>query len=188
MPLVVLLALLFTTVTGQALSKIDKQRGVAMLRQMRQNIEKYYYDPTYRGIDLAGKFKAAEEQIEKATSLNEVYTILTDTVRSLDDSHTYFIPPGRNATVAYGWSMAPIGDDAYVVGVTPGSDAAAKGIERGDQVIGLNRFQPNRQNDRPLRIALARPRHDDLLRHVRDGGRRSDVGRRQPRKSGRQTG
>lgn len=148
MALVALLALLFTTAAAdqQALSKIDKQRGVAMLRQMRENIEKYYYDPTYRGIDLAGKFKAAEEQIEKAASLNEVYAILTDTVRSLDDSHTYFIPPGRNATVAYGWSMAPIGDDAYVVGVTPGSDAAAKGIERGDQVIALNRFQPSRQN------------------------------------------
>lgn len=157
MPLVALLAALFASVVSQhptspealsrqTLSKIDRQRGLAMLRQMHENIEKYYYDPTYHGVDLAAKYKTAEDLLEKATTLNEVYTILTDAVRVLNDSHTYFIPPGRNATVAYGWRMAPIGDDAYIVSVTPGSDAAAKGLERGDQVTGLNRFQPNRQN------------------------------------------
>jgi carboxyl-terminal processing protease len=136
-------------VTGQAappLTSMDRQRGLAMLRQFRDDIQKHYYDANFKGIDIPARFAQAEETMKKATSLNEVFAIITDAASALDDSHTYFVPPGRNADVLYGWRMAAIGCDAYVVWVDPSSDAAKKGLERGDRVLALNRFQPTRAN------------------------------------------
>ena len=78
------------------LSKNDRDISRTMLRQIREDLERHYDDPTFHGIDL--------------------------------------------------WSMSMIGDQALVADVAAGSDAAAKGIERGDRVLSLNRFQPARDN------------------------------------------
>ena len=55
---------------------------------------------------MAAKFSTAEQLIAKATTLNEMYAVLTDAVTALDDSHTVFLPPSRAARVDYGWRMA----------------------------------------------------------------------------------
>lgn len=117
-----------------------------MLRQVREDIEKNYFDPAFKGIDMAAKFSTAEQLIAKATTLNEMYAVLTDAVTALDDSHTVFLPPSRAARVDYGWRMAMVGDAPLVVSVTEGSDAAAKGMAPGDRVVSLNRFTPDRTN------------------------------------------
>jgi len=128
------------------LSKIDRQRGLEMLKQIHADIEKNYYDPTFKGVDLAGKYKATVDVITGATNLNQVFAALTDYVTSLDDSHTTFLPPSRRARIDYGWRMAMVGDTPLIVSVTKDSDAAAKGIEPGDQVMALNRYEPDRHN------------------------------------------
>jgi C-terminal processing protease CtpA/Prc len=128
------------------LSKIDRQRGLEMLKQVYADIDRNYYDPSFKGVDLAGKYKATSEIIANATNLNQLFAALTDFVTSLDDSHTTFLPPGRRARIDYGWRMAMVGDTPLIVSVTKDSDAAAKGIEPGDEVTALNRYQPDRHN------------------------------------------
>lgn len=163
----VVLFVLAAVVAAQAppISRIDRQRTQQMLRQIREDIEKHYYDATFRGVDLAQTFQNATAALETAPTLNDAYAVLTDTVARLDDSHTVFFPPGRNLTVEYGWRMAMVGDLPLIVGVTAGSDAEAKGLEPGDQVLALNRFTPERATLYEMRryFRLIRPQ---ALQHV----------------------
>jgi C-terminal processing protease CtpA/Prc len=134
------------------LSTMDRQRGQLMLRHLKEDIEKHYYDPGFRGVDLKKAYAAAEEKVRSATTLNDVYAILTDFAGQLNDSHTVFFPPERRARVQYGWRMKLIGDAAIIDEVTPGSDAAQKGVAIGDRVVALNRFQPDRTNLRQINL------------------------------------
>ncbi len=128
------------------LSKSDREVSRTMLRQIKEDLERYYYDPMFRGIDLRARFADAESRLEKAASASEATAILTDIVMQLDDSHTTFFPPSRASRTDYGWSMAMVGDQPLVISVSSGSDAAAKGLVAGDRVLSLNRFEPNRDN------------------------------------------
>jgi hypothetical protein len=84
------------------LSKNDRDISRTMLRQIREDLERYYYDPTFHGIDLNARFAEAETRIDKAANASEATAILTDIVMQLDDSHTMFYPPRRSASVDYG--------------------------------------------------------------------------------------
>jgi hypothetical protein len=48
--------------------------------------------------------------------------------------------------VDYGWEMGMVGNVPLVLRVDAASDAAVKGLSPGDQVLTLNRFQPDRAN------------------------------------------
>src|SRR5262249_17532906 len=126
------------------LSKNDRDVTTAMLRQIKEDLQKHYYDPTFRGIDIEGQFADAEARIRSATDIGEVMALLVDPLWRLGDSHTTFFPPKRSLRVEYGWEMAMVGDAPLVLHVDAGSDAAAKGLAPGDRVLALNRFQPDR--------------------------------------------
>jgi C-terminal processing protease CtpA/Prc len=128
------------------LSKNDRDISRTMLRQIREDLDRYYYDPTFHGIDLKARFADAETRLDVAANASDATAILTDVVMQLNDSHTMFYPPRRSASVEYGWSMSMIGDQPLVVDVAADSDAAAKGLAPGDRVLALNRFQPARDN------------------------------------------
>lgn len=64
----------------------------------------------------------------------------------LEDSHTFFLPPQRPYTHDYGFQLQMIGNRCYVSRVRPGSDAEAKGVRPGDEVLGLNGYRPIRDN------------------------------------------
>jgi carboxyl-terminal processing protease len=129
-----------------ALSKNDREIARTMLRQIREDLERHYYDPTFHGIDLKARFADAEARLDSVASASDATAILTDVVMQLNDSHTTFNPPRRSASVDYGWSMAMVGDQPLIVDVAEGSDAAAKGLAPGDRVLSLNRFAPTRAN------------------------------------------
>jgi carboxyl-terminal processing protease len=131
---------------AQALSNFDRDRGLIMLETIKNDIKKNYYDPTFHGMDLDTRFKAAEQQIKKATSIGQVFGIIAQAVIELNDSHTTFIPPQRSSRTEYGWQMQMIGDACYVISVKPGSDAEAKGLKVGDKIHTLDGFQPVREN------------------------------------------
>ena len=76
-----------------------------MLGQIKNDIKKNYYDPTFHGMDLEARFKTAEEKINQATSVGQVFGIIAQAVIELNDSHTIFIPPPRAARTEYGWQM-----------------------------------------------------------------------------------
>lgn len=126
--------------------KRDRNRGLVMLHHVRDIVKEDYYDPNYHGIDLAARFKQAEEKMKEAASLSHVLGIVAQTLVELNDSHTFFVPPPRPVDVDYGWKMQIIGENCYVVSVKAGSDAEARGLKPGDLVLSVDGFKPNRQS------------------------------------------
>jgi len=117
-----------------------------MLRQIRDDVAKHYYDPAFHGLDLGARYRDAELRLKTATGFNDGISTLADFLTKFDDSHTTFVPPNRRVRVDYGWEMAMVGDRPLIVSVDAASDAAAKGLAPGDRVLLLNTFEPTRQN------------------------------------------
>jgi len=145
-----LLVLLSQPVLSQdppnALSSQDRTRGHRMLRQVREQLEKDYYDSTYHGVDLERAFAEADSVISVAASLPQVMGAVAQFLGNLRDSHTTFDPPGYRVRARYGWSAQAIGDDCFVVSVDPKSDAAKRGLEVGDRVIAVDGIRLARAN------------------------------------------
>ena len=124
----------------------DKDLGRSILSQIKDDLKKHYYDPNFHGMDLDTRFKTADEKIKQATTLGQIFGTIAQVLVDLDDSHTSFLPPGRVNRTEYGWYMQMVGDKCYVNAVKPGSDAEAKGLRPGDQVLSIDGIEPNRQN------------------------------------------
>lgn len=119
----------------------DRKQGSIILGAIKEDLRKNYYDPNFRGVDVEGLFKQADEKIKEAKSTNEIFGIIAQLLIGFNDSHTFFVPPRRAARIEHGWQMQMIGDKCYVTAVQPGSDAEAKGLAPGDRVIGLEGFK-----------------------------------------------
>ena len=128
------------------ISSSDRDRGIIMLKAVRDDIRKNYYDPAFRGIDLDARTKLAEEKIKQAKSNGEMFGIIAQMLLEFNDSHTIFLPPPRTARIEYGWQMQTFGDDCFVIAVKPKSDAEAKGLKPGDKVLKIDGIAPNRSN------------------------------------------
>jgi carboxyl-terminal processing protease len=133
------------SLSAQSFDRIERERALRMLDNVKDQLKKNYYDPSIRGMDVEARFKAAEEKLKQATSLGQAFGIIAQTLLDLNDSHTFFSPPSRAVSVEYGWEMQAIGDRCYVVAVKPGSDAEAKGIKPGDLVVSVDGFKPTRK-------------------------------------------
>src|SRR6185503_14130399 len=81
---------------AQTLSATDRDRGHVMLKSIKNEIKKNYYDPTFRGIDLEARFKAADEKVDAAKSIGQVFGIVAQVLLDFEDSHLFFIPPQRS--------------------------------------------------------------------------------------------
>ena len=189
-----LIALVVSVVDLQqaGLSRIEQQRVRQMLVSIKNEIRKNYYDPAFRGMDIEQHFKAAEAKLEEATSLGHGMAIIAQSLLDFDDSHLFFFPPNRTATVDYGWVMQMVGNDCYLVAVRPGSDAEKKGLSKGTRVLAIEGFKPTRQtlwkmeyhlyslSPRPaLRVAVQAPgqapRELDVLAKVTQAKRVIDL-------------
>jgi len=120
--------------------------GRTILGSVQSDIKKNYYDPTFHGIDIDAHFKAADEKIKQANSLNEILGIIAAAVMDFNDSHTYFLPPRRATRVEHGWAVKMIGEKAFIVAVQPGSDAESEGLQPGDRVISIEGIAVTRKN------------------------------------------
>ncbi len=129
----------------KGVSGFDRDRWASELQTIKDDIKKNYYDPTFRGVDLDAHFKQAEERMKQAQSLGQLMGIIAQALIEFDDSHLFFVPPGRAARYDYGWRMQMIGDRCFITAVKPGSDAEAKGLRPGDEVNSLDGFRPTRQ-------------------------------------------
>jgi C-terminal processing protease CtpA/Prc len=162
--------------SAQSLS-YNREMGRTMLRVVQNDIKKNYYDPSFHGIDLDANFKAADEKIKQASSLNEVLGIIAATVMDLNDSHTYFLPPRRATRVQHGWEVRMIGDKAFIIAVQPGSDAEARGLQPGDRVISLEGVAVTRKNMPSLQYIfyLLAPRTAMKLQVEKPNGQRREL-------------
>jgi len=123
----------------------DRSHALTMLRDVRQAIEKNYFDAGLKGIDLGALANTAKTRIEKASSIGETLAALAQFALELDDSHTFFLPPWQTAIVDYGWTMGMVGDACYIIDVKADSDAARQGVTRGDRVKSVNGLEPTRE-------------------------------------------
>lgn len=121
----------------------DRQRGLAMLREVRGLLERHYRDPTFGGRTLDVRFAEAAAAMNAAQSERETYAVVARTLDALDDSHTFFLPPGEGAA-DFGWTPRMIGDRCFVVEVKAGSDAARQGLAVGDEILALEGARPER--------------------------------------------
>jgi carboxyl-terminal processing protease len=145
-PLYLSFVFLISTIAGAQSLSYNREMGRTILGVIQNDIKKNYYDPSFHGMDLEARFKAADEKIKQASTLNEVLGIIAGTVMDLNDSHTYFVPPRRATRVEHGWEVRMIGDKAFVIAVQPGSDAEAKGLHPGDRIISMEGVAVTRKN------------------------------------------
>lgn len=125
-------------VEAQKISKLEIEQGRNMLRNVKSEFVKNYYDPKFHGMEIEERFKLADEKMKNAESNGQLFGIIAQVLLELNDSHTAFIPPMRASRVEYGWQMKAVGSDCYVSAVKPGSDAEAKGLKVGDKLLSID--------------------------------------------------
>lgn len=130
---------------GQTLD-FERGRYKSILTKIKEDVQKNYFDPNFKGIDLNGKFRAAAEKINSATSISQMNSTIAQFLLDFDDSHLFYIPPGKANQTDYGFDFRMFGDKCLVFKVEKDSDAAKKGLQVGDEIYSLEGFAPNREN------------------------------------------
>ncbi|MBZ5719005.1 MAG: PDZ domain-containing protein [Acidobacteriia bacterium] len=130
----------------QQLSKFDRDRATAMLQMIGADVRKHYYDPKFHGLDWDARVAEAKQKIETSPSMNSALSHIAGALDSLNDSHTFFLPPPRPYKHDYGFQMQMFGDHCFVTRVRPKSDAESKGLKAGDELLAVNGFHPTRDD------------------------------------------
>lgn len=131
---------------AQEMSRVERGWAQDMLKTVANDIRNHYYDPKLHGANWDARVAEAHDQIEKAPSMSMALPYVAAVVDSLNDSHTNFYPPRGGSSYEYGWVDEMIGDRCYIIHVRPGSDAEAKGIKTGDEILTINGYLPDRAN------------------------------------------
>lgn len=135
-----------STVSAQGLSGFDRDNAKAMLSAAKEDLQKNYYDPALRGLDINAHFKDAETKLNQATTRDQLVLIIAQAMLVMNDSHTFFVPPSRAAQVKYGWEMTMVGDRTFVSAIKPQSEAETAGLKVGDEILAVDGFRPTREN------------------------------------------
>ena len=130
----------------QQISKFDSDRAKQMLADISADVKKHYYDPRVHGVDWEARVRETREKIDQAPGMNMAMSHVAEALDALNDSHTFFLPPERPYRIEFGYQLQMIGDNCFVTRVRPQSDAEAKGLKPGDQVLALNGYSPTRDN------------------------------------------
>lgn len=155
---VVIVAMLAALASSQAfsqkISRIERERALVMLDTLTSDLRTAYYDTKFHGIDLNAKVEEARESIKNASSVEVAYANVAAVLESLNDSHTFFVPPRLVSEPDYGWKFQVFGNRCFVVEVKKGSYAERKGLKRGDEVLDINGFEPAREGLWRMKYAL----------------------------------
>jgi carboxyl-terminal processing protease len=162
--LMIAVALLTANGWGQKIDSIDRDRAQVMLREISSDVKKHYYDPTFHGVNWDAKVEEMKQRIATVDSMNRALSQVAAALDSLNDSHTFFLPPSHSVRYDYGWQGQMIGDRCLVLRVRPGSDAEKKGVKPGDELVRLNGFAPNRDIYWKMEYVFNRLRPQPALR------------------------
>ncbi len=132
----------FQSIHAQKMDRIEKDRMKSMLKNVKNAIKKDYYDPNFHDIDLEARFQKAEERLDQVTTTGQAMGVIAQALMDFNDSHLFFLPPATNLDVEYGWRLKMVGDKCFVTMVKPKSDAEAKGLKAGDQILSIEGFRP----------------------------------------------
>ncbi len=157
---VALLLALFTAFQNFAVpSRAQKMDSFAldeartMLRDAHEAVKKYYYDPSFHGLDLDARYRDYDEKIKSAHGLNEGMRMVAAFLDGLKDSHTRFLTPQRPYRLDYGYRYQLFGNEAFITRVRPGTDAESK-VHPGDRVEAINTYSVNRTDFEELSYYL----------------------------------
>ncbi len=128
------------------ISNLDRGRAQDMLKIIAGEVRKHYYDPKFHGVDWDAKVAEAKQKIEKTTSMNMAMSHIAAALDTLDDSHTFFLPPEHSYRHEYGLEYQMVGNRCLVTRVRPRSDAEAKGVKAGDEIVTLNTHNVTRED------------------------------------------
>jgi hypothetical protein len=74
LPLALVTATLaFAPGQAQQMDKYGRDRGLQMLHDVAEGVRKYYFDPSYRGVDFSAKVKMAEQAIQNANNNSQIF-------------------------------------------------------------------------------------------------------------------
>ncbi|MGB9180014.1 MAG: S41 family peptidase [Pyrinomonadaceae bacterium] len=127
-------------------AKSNREMGLRLLDEMKTALKDNYFDPNFHGINLEARFKAAKERIKTLNYNWQVYRVLAQVLLDLNDSHTRLNVPPRADNFEYGFSVQMFGNECLITKVKNGSDAEAKGLKVGDQILKIRDFTPTREN------------------------------------------
>lgn len=139
---VTMLCVAATSVAAQAMGGSVRERNRNILKTVKEQVVKSYFDPNFRGVDLEAKYRLADLKVSSSNNDTEAFMAIWEFLESLNDSHTRFIPPTRRDKFRHGWLMQMIGDKCYVTQVMKGTDADKKGLKPGDQIIEIEGMRP----------------------------------------------
>lgn len=127
-------------------TKKYRAESIALLKEIKDTLEKFYYDKNYHSMDLETKVKAAKDRINTLDYNWQMYRVLVQFLMDFDDSHTSFQLPPRTDYFDYGFSMQMFGTDCFITAVKKDSDAEKQGLKVGDQLLNIGKFKPNRKD------------------------------------------
>jgi len=130
----------------QQISSYERGRATDMLQTIANDVKKHYYDPKFHGVDFDGKVAEEKKQIETSKSFNMAMSHIAAALDILNDSHTFFLPPQKAYRHSYGMQYQIVGERCFVTQVRPGSDADAKGVKPGDEILALNGYTVGRDD------------------------------------------
>ncbi len=143
--IVSLVACFATVAFGQTIG-LERDRRKSMLDLLKADVERNYFDPKFKGIDIEAKFKEAQNNVKAGTSVGQLDSAVAQFLAEFDDSHLFYLPPGKVNTVDYGFSFRSIGEKCYVTYVKKGSDAEVQGLGMGDELRSVSGFTPTRDS------------------------------------------
>ena len=132
------------TIAAQNL-EFERTRHKDILRIVKDDVKKNYFDPTFKGIDIEAKHKTAVESMSKAESIGQMTGIIAQFLLDFDDSHLFFSPPGKVNKTDYGFNFRMFGGRCFVTHIDAGSDAEKAGLQVGDQLYGVGGYEIARE-------------------------------------------
>ncbi len=152
--LTLLVPIVFAAAQAKDMSNEERNQVQVMLSQISSDLPRHYYDPKLHGVDWPAKVSQAREQIKQEKSMNMAMAHIAAALDSLNDSHTFLIPPRRPYILDRGWTIQMIGEKCFVTRVRPNGDAETRGVKPGDQLLAINGYRINRDDLHKIEYAF----------------------------------
>jgi len=133
-------ATMFAAMAALALRGADAV-SPPVLAEIDKIIREGFYDAKLKGVNWSAAVARASADLAKAKTPAETNAVYDRLLATLDDSHTFRVPPGRLPERGWGTTGLRIGQDGegYAVkGVLPGSAAEHAGMKVGDRVLEVD--------------------------------------------------
>ena len=163
--------------SAQAYTAFEREEVEIMLQNIAGDVEKHYYDPALLGSGWNDRVRETGEKIQKSNSVNRAISHIAELLDSLHDSHTFFFPPPRPYRNDYGFQMQMVGARCYITRIRPRSDAAAKGLKPGDEIVSVDGYAPTRADMWRMKYLfwILEPQPDLRLDFRSPGGEQREV-------------